>query len=406
MTGPVAVLSGGRRVQPADTLRPTRRRVVESMGDGHRNGDNAADPALAVGLESLSHGRPARHGPVVQALLRVPLFFKLFLANSMILVGVMIGAAHLSAHYTAETPGAPPLPSLVLLAVAGIALSLLANAVIAWIALSPLRQLEATAARVRSGDHSARAPASPIADRDLERLGRTFNQVLDAVAEQTNRLREMAARAQSATEEERRRLARELHDGIAQSLAALNIRVKLARATTDSQVRATDLDEVSGGISDAILELRRMARGLRPPALEMLGLAAAIESHARSVAEAAALELAISTENITGVLSPDAELAIYRIMQEALSNVIRHSGASQVSIDLELTDRAVVLRIEDDGRGFDPADAENGDRGLGLFGMRERASFIGGRLGIVSRTGRGTRVELNVPILEGVAHGG
>lgn len=337
--------------------------------------------------------------------LRVPLFFKLFLANGAIVAAVTLAGAFLSSRFD-SAPSGEAVPSFVVLAIVGIALSLAANAVIVWVALTPIRSLENAAARIRAGDHAARAERSRLADRDLERLARTFNEVLDAVADQTRRLREMAARAQSATEEERRRLARELHDGIAQSLAALNIRVKLARNTTDSQVRASDLDQVSGGIADAILELRRMARGLRPPALEMLGLGAAIESHARSAAEAAGLDAIINADNVTGLLTPDAELAVYRILQESLSNVIRHSGASEVSIDLAQTDDGVQLTIEDDGQGFDTTAMMVGDRGLGIFGMKERASVIGGHLEIASRPGEGTRVVLTVPILESVTHGG
>lgn len=361
-----------------------------------------------------STGRPVRGEPagpapsrrsVLAGILRVPLFFKLFLANGAIVVAVTLAGAHLSARFASSSAN-EAVPSFMLLAAVGIALSLAANAAIVWVALTPLRSLETAAARIRAGDHAARAESSRLADRDLDRLARTFNEVLDAVADQTRRLREMAARAQSATEEERRRLARELHDGIAQSLAALNIRVKLARNTTDSQVRASDLEEVSGGIADAILELRRMARGLRPPALEILGLAAAIESHSRSAAEAAGIEARINAENVTGLLSPDAELAVYRIMQESLSNTIRHSGASQVSIDLAQTDDGVQMTIADDGRGFDPTAMMLGDRGLGLFGMKERASVLGGTLDLESRPGHGTRVRLTVPILERVTHGG
>jgi signal transduction histidine kinase len=342
---------------------------------------------------------------VLALFLRVPLFFKLFFANGAIVAAVALAGAWLSTRFASGTT-AGAVPSFMLLAVAGIALSLGANAAIVWIALTPIRSLEMAAARIRAGDHAARAERSPLADRDLERLARTFNEVLDAVVDQTRRLREMAARAQTATEEERRRLARELHDGIAQSLAALNIRVRLARNTTDSQVRASDLEDVSAGIADAILELRRMARGLRPPALEMLGLAAAIESHARSATEAAGVDAVIHAENVTGLLSPDAELAVYRILQESLSNVIRHSGASQVRIDLAQIDGGVQLTIEDDGQGFDTTAMMTGDRGLGIFGMKERASFMSGVLDITSSAGHGTRVSLTVPITESVTHGG
>jgi signal transduction histidine kinase len=336
----------------------------------------------------------------------VPLFYKLLVANLVIVLGVAVAIAIDNARHRAGDPGG--LAVTVLVTGMGMALSLLANAAILWIALQPLRRLQQVADRVRTGELEVRAATSPVADADFDRLVTTFNGVLDAVTEQRNRLREIAARAQAAAEEERRRLARELHDGIAQTLAALRIRVKLAGANGDPALQQAALAEVSGGIGDAILELRRMARGLRPPALEMLGLGAAVESYVRSVAEAAGIDAACHAENVAGMLPRESELALYRIVQEALSNVLRHSGASKVSVVLRRSDdKHVDVMIEDDGCGFDPRQVMNGDRGLGLFGMQERAAFIGGRLEIDSTRGTGTRVHVSVPATtERIAHAG
>jgi len=365
---------------------------------------------------STGRGRPAAPGPwaggptavrrAVAAVLQVPLFYKLLVANLVIVLGVAVAIAIDNARHRAGDPGG--LAVTVLVTGMGMALSLLANAAILWIALQPLRRLQQVADRVRTGELEVRAATSPVADADFDRLVTTFNGVLDAVTEQRNRLREIAARAQAAAEEERRRLARELHDGIAQTLAALRIRVKLAGANGDPALQQAALAEVSGGIGDAILELRRMARGLRPPALEMLGLGAAVESYVRSVAEAAGIDAACHAENVAGMLPRESELALYRIVQEALSNVLRHSGASKVSVVLRRSDdKHVDVMIEDDGCGFDPRQVMNGDRGLGLFGMQERAAFIGGRLEIDSTRGTGTRVHVSVPATtERIAHAG
>jgi two-component system sensor histidine kinase UhpB len=144
-----------------------------------------------------------------------------------------------------------------------------------------------------------------------------------------------------------------------------------------------------------------MAKGLRPPALDVLGLAPAIESYARSLAEAADLELDLRSDLVDGVLTPDVELILYRILQEALSNVVRHSGASAVRIRLARRGTDVELVIEDDGAGFDVgAELSDRSRGLGLFGMQERAAYIGGTVSIVSTPGRGTTVAVTVPIAE------
>lgn len=340
-----------------------------------------------------------RHAiPWTQTLLRIPLFHKLVIANAAILA--VVGGITVLLTMRATAQGEIPLWIALVVVTAGIVLSLTANALIVWFALVPLRQLEETAARVSAGNFQARATPSIIADPALERLVTTFNNVLDTAEDRSHRLREMAARVNAAAEEERRRVAGELHDGIAQSLAALNLRVRLARSAADPQLRALALDEISGGISDAILELRRMARGLRPPALEMLGLAAAMSSHARSVSEAAGIETGFEADDVSGMLSPDAELSLYRIFQESLSNVVRHSGASNVSVQLKRGERSIDLSVIDDGRGFDTTGAMRARRGLGLFGMEERAVFMGGTVEIRSVRGQGTSVFVSVPIEE------
>jgi len=360
--------------------------------------DGRPRTGAGVGASAQESARPIR------AVLRVPLFYKLSLANGAIILGTAAFVGLLAPELVRSNAGSAG--AVILAAAIGLLLSLIVNGLIVWIALTPLRRLEEVAARVNAGEHSARAVANPVADADFERLVETFNSVLDTASDRNRRLREMAARAQDATEEERRRLARELHDGIAQSLAALNIQVKLARRAESIQVRAAVLDEVSTGISEAITELRRMARGLRPPALEMLGLAAAIESHARSTLEAAGIAAEIRAENVAGLLGPEIELALYRILQEGLSNAIRHAGATRVRVDLRRGEDHVELEIEDDGHGFEPGTVREGDRGLGLFGMEERTESHGGQFQLTSESGTGTRIVVMFPISEGAPNGG
>jgi signal transduction histidine kinase len=179
------------------------------------------------------------------------------------------------------------------------------------------------------------------------------------------------------------------------------VRLRLARATDDAEVREAQLEHVSREIGEAIEEVRRMAKGLRPPALDVLGLAPAIDSYARSLADAADLQLDLRSDLIGGVLTPDVELMLYRILQEAMSNVVRHSGASAVRIRLARVGANVELSIEDDGAGFDVgAELSDRERGLGLFGMQERAAYVGGKVSIVSTPGRGTTVAVTVPSAE------
>jgi two-component system sensor histidine kinase UhpB len=359
-------------------------------------------PGIDVPREELQR-EPQPAKSAIAPLLRVPLFHKLLLANAVIVV-VAVAATSSIVGGPGETAGA--FGTSLAIALAGIALIVVANALIVWIALAPVRDLTQAAARVRGGDLDARVHPSPLADAEMERLVVTFNDVLDTVADRSRRFREMAARVNAAVEDERRRVSAELHDGIAQTLAALNIRIRLARAATDPQLRDGVLDEVSGGIADAILELRRMARGLRPPALEMLGLAAAITSHVRSTADSSGIDMEIEADNVAGLLTSQAELSLYRILQESLSNVVRHSGASTVSVRLKRNSGVVELIVEDDGHGFDMKQSWGDDRGLGLLGMEERVAVIGGTLEIQSRLGAGTRVVAHVPVSDEVTHDG
>jgi len=333
--------------------------------------------------------------------LRVPLFYKILLANATI---VALGAAA-GTVVTASVWAAPAATFRLVaaLGLAGILLSIAANAVILRIALSPLRELEEVASRVQAGELEARAPRSPVADRDLERLTATFNAMLESLSTYRRRLREMAARNLDAAEEERKRLARELHDDTAQTLAALLLRLRLARHTTDATARDRLLDEVREEIANALDRVRRFARGLRPPALDMLGLDAALEAHARSLQEASGLRIEVESTRIAGLLAPEAELALYRIVQEALANVLRHARARRARVRLARSGSHVIATVEDDGVGFDPARAF-AEGGLGLFGMRERAAYIGGQVEIDSRPGQGTRITARIPIPENTAH--
>lgn len=326
-------------------------------------------------------------------LLRFPLFYKIVVANAVIVALVTVGSV-IIARAAAENESI----SFALLLAVGLVLSVISNAIIVRLALTPLKQLEATARRVQDGDPTARVEVSDLADRNLERLSATFNMMLDSAEAYRTRLRDVAARALSAQEDERRRIAQELHDGIAQTLAALRVRLRVARAA-QGEARAETLERIGADIGAATEEIRRIAQGLRPPALDMLGLSPAIQSYARSVAETSGLTIQTDIAATDGMLSPEAELALYRIVQEALSNVARHSQARSARVDLEIMRNAVQVVVSDTGRGFS-VEEEMARGGLGLFGMQERGAYLGGTVEIDSRPGQGTRVRVTIPTLE------
>jgi two-component system sensor histidine kinase UhpB len=338
-------------------------------------------------------------GGVLRALLQVPLFYKILLANgAIVLVGSLAGGL-VTAQFVRSAPGRSAVDVVGFLAVAGVFLSLAVNALILRLALSPLQLLELTAARVQAGDLHSRVPISPVADRELERLSHTFNAMLDASAADRARLREVAARALGAAEEERKRIARELHDETAQRLAALLIRIRILR-NRDAAAIDEGLEALRTEIGEALEGVRRYARGLRPPALDELGLLPAIDSHLRWLTEATGLAVDSTADPaVDGLLAPEAELAVYRIVQEALSNVVRHSGARHVDVAVAHEAGLVSVTVTDDGHGFSPTQVMSEDGGgLGLFGMQERAAYLGGRVEVSSRAGGGTQVRAEIPV--------
>ncbi len=214
----------------------------------------------------------------------------------------------------------------------------------------------------------------------------------------------------SAQEDERKRIARELHDETSQALTSLLVTIKMIEASSDpveARRRALEARETA---SETLAAVHDLARELRPSALDHFGLAPALERYAQEYAVRHHLDVdfqAIGLDDLR--LPPRVETALYRIAQEALTNVARHAEAQHVAVLLERRRDRVVVIVEDDGQGFDPTrvQTENGDgAGLGLFGMRERAALSGGALTVESSVGRGTAVFVEVPLGGGLAQGG
>jgi signal transduction histidine kinase len=224
----------------------------------------------------------------------------------------------------------------------------------------------------------------------------------------------------TSIEQERRRVAMELHDGVGQSLTMLVSGLRTAKDASDIgdvQRRCGELQRVS---QDALGELKRINLALRPSLLDDLGLAPAVTRLAEDVTRHHGLKLALDLDGLPGFRLPrSVETAVFRIVQEALSNVVKHSGASSGTIRMEIRDEWLVAIIEDDGRGFSPGTLDrwhvspeqfgtssqrtppaslSGPLTLGLRGMRERAALIGGRLTIRSKPSHGTSVIANIPI--------
>jgi two-component system sensor histidine kinase UhpB len=224
---------------------------------------------------------------------------------------------------------------------------------------------------------------------EVERLELAFLRMMRRLEAERRRAGSAALQAQ---EEERARVARDLHDEVNQSLTGLLLRLEAARADAPPSLEP-ELAETKALANQAMRELLSLARQLRPTALDDLGLAAAIAGLVERLG-GGEVEATVAVDGDFSDLSDDAQLVVYRVAQEALSNAARHSGAHRVTVVLSRDGAGVELTVADDGRGFAFAESE---RGLGIGGMRERALLIGGEVTIESRPGAGTTVRLRIP---------
>jgi two-component system, NarL family, sensor histidine kinase UhpB len=224
---------------------------------------------------------------------------------------------------------------------------------------------------------------------EVERLELAFLRMMRRLEAERRRAGSAALAAQ---EEERTRVARDLHDEVNQSLTGLLLRLEAARSAAPPELEP-ELAETKALANQAMRELLTLARRLRPTALDDLGLAAAIAGLVERLGEGE-VEASIAIDGEFSDLSDDAQLVVYRVAQEAVLNVARHSGAAHVAVALRRDPEGVELTVADDGRGFAFAESE---RGLGIGGMRERALLVGGELTIESRPGAGTTVRLTIP---------
>lgn len=244
-----------------------------------------------------------------------------------------------------------------------------------------------------------------VASRHVGRLEREIER--QRLAEQQNRrdLERLSARLVTAQEEERRSLARELHDAVGQALTAIKMEmgVALRGVDTDSRARAS-LDEARAIAETTLQSVRDLSQLLHPSMLDDFGLPEALAAHLRSFSRRTGIRAQFTHERMEERLSPEIEVCVYRIVQEALTNVARHSGASSCTVALVRRDGLLHLTIEDDGRGIDTAAARamDGRRGLGLIGMRERAQALSGSFVIENRSEGGTRVIVRLPVLTSV----
>jgi two-component system sensor histidine kinase UhpB len=332
---------------------------------------------------------------------RLPVFNRVLIGNSVVIVAGAIGGTLLTRHLATQTPD--DLWLIVVFAGLGILLSLGVNYVILRSTLAPLRELRTEVERVQAGQSSIDVARFRDSDPDTARLAVAIHSMLARLEDDAHTLRALSERALNAQEDERRRIARGLHDDTGQALSTLIIHLEHIESTLPAgndelRARLASCRDIS---NRTLEELRKLVYGLRPTMLDDLGLVPAIRWYARSSLEGSGARLHLEETQEIGRLDPRLETALFRIAQEAVNNIVRHAQASEVRITLCLEEGDVCLRVADDGRGFDIDQISQQalpQRRLGLLGMRERVDLVGGRMRVDSGPGRGTRLEVRVPL--------
>ena len=257
----------------------------------------------------------------------------------------------------------------------------------------PLERLTALMRRVDLRDPGRRL-AVDRADSEVADLCHAFNAMLDRLEQER---RSSGRRALAAQEAERGRLARELHDEIGQTLTGVMLQLEgVQRAAPDELQPA--IEGLREAARSGVEEVREIARGLRPHALDELGLRSALTSLAAQASDQGGPRVRPRLAPIPA-LPPELELAMFRIAQEGLTNVARHADARNVSLELALEGATLTLRVRDDGRGI--TEEEAAGRSMGLGGMHERALLVGGTLSVAPCAEGGTEVRFDVPVPEG-----
>lgn len=336
----------------------------------------------------------------IQRIFGIPLLYKVLVANGAIVVlGATIGTL-ITAH-TVHGVGDPTNFGLIAtFALVGCVLSLLVNFVLLRAAFQPLDRLAEVAEGIRSGDFSRRVRPSTFSDSQLARLGATFNETLDELEADRNQLRELTSQVIQAQEDERKRIARELHDDTAQVLFAQLLRLTALKSSDQVAVRAV-ADSLESSTVDAIEGVRRLALELRPPTLDDLGLWAALGGLAQRYGEQHGMTVDYQWHGSRERMPEELELVLYRIAQEAMTNVVKHARATHASITLERRNHHVVLTVSDNGVGFDLANVSARDErglGLGIFGMVERTALVGGTLKVIPKRPHGVSIVASVPL--------
>jgi two-component system, NarL family, sensor histidine kinase UhpB len=348
-------------------------------------------------MQHLATAPQTQHG-WLKRLANISIFYKILIANSSIVVVGAIAGTYLTLRWGDNVESV--LEFVLAFALVGTLVSVVVNWLVLRATFQPLDELERTVDQVRQGNFSVRASKPDFGDPNIDALSQTMNGMLDTVERYRAQLHNLSMQVVNAQEEERKRIARELHDDTAQVLTAQLLRLKTMEAT-NTQLDPENLGQLIDMTAAALEDVRHMAHELRPPSIDDLGLHASVESLTAQFRDRFGIPITYRTEGSKRRFPSGIEIAMYRIVQEALTNIAKHADADKATVEIGNDERCVWARVQDHGRGFDPQSVDRSDgSGLGLFGMQERTTLFNGKLKIDSAPGRGTTVTVRIPLPE------
>jgi len=341
-------------------------------------------------------GLPARYRLFM---LRISIFNRVLIGNSFIIIFGAIAGTFFTRHLALLGD----IRLIFLFSFAGILITLFVNYVIIKSALNPLRELVQALEQVSIEQIKIPENLEKYEDQDIHRLVTTVDSMLIRLEKRTSQLKAVSERAIRAQEEERIRIARSLHDDTAQMISMLIIQLERIEKMIppDNPELSRQVDE-SHKVATLLLEnLRKVVWDLRPTILDDLGLVPAIRWYARTNLAGNGVQIEVGRGNEAIRLPSHLETMLFRILQEAVSNILRHANASKVFINLRPEAGQVVLEVRDNGRGFD-VEKTTGEavtrKQLGLLGMQERVALVSGAVKVESTPGEGTTLRVYVPL--------
>jgi len=346
----------------------------------------------------ISASRKTRQSSVLatrlsRGVLRVPLVVKIIGANiGIVVVAVAMQAMLFRGEHRSE----------ILIVLAGLAVASLVSWILVRIALSPVKELETLAHRVQSGDFQARAEQSPFADADLARLGKTVNDLLDSLAAERLRIHHLGAEVIYAQDEERARVSRELHDSIAQTLAAVRFQLAAVANSAEGDVRNRIVAAMSLA-GTAMEEVKNVSYSLHPRVAEDLGIQAALETLARQVESRSKVRVSVTADIGSSPIPSRLSATLFRVAQEALRNIEVHSHAKLATVTVVSREGVIRLEVSDDGCGFDPAVTSSPAAHSALASVKDRVTLAGGVMNIDSNPNGGTRVTVRLQTMREVS---